>query len=236
MKESNKEVSTEYFIEMNRSRWGFSPGLHLILRLVLTLLPIATLETLWVYEISFLIRFYFLTNFVATLWLISHLFGSYIALCDWLGRKPSFGILRFQHIMYEVTLMGSLMVTIVYWSILHQGNMKLKAKRGIYIQWLAILHHIIPIFWGIVDIMISKYIFKYGDWIYMAYGGFGWTLNNLIQTKLFDRSPYVFLTWEDRNSIYAVLFLFIFIMIFYFAIWALLSLTVRKDVQKQKVN
>ena len=142
---SIETADASVFMNMSRSRFGLSPLTHFLLKLLLCFMPIFIFEFLMYEHIFFLLRFYFLTNLGCTLALMIELLSVYVAFCDLIGKKLSRSFLRVHHLMFELIFVTQVMITIVYWVILHKDNMIAKKDRGDFIIIMSMLHHAIPV-------------------------------------------------------------------------------------------
>mmetsp|Transcript_11125 Transcript_11125/g.12517 ORF Transcript_11125/g.12517 Transcript_11125/m.12517 type:complete len:88 (+) Transcript_11125:523-786(+) len=69
-----------------------------------------------------------------------------------------------------------------------------------------------------MDFVLTNRLILVKDYGYMVSFGLLYTFNNFLQTKLFDREPYVFLTWESYDSLTAVAVIVVAMTLAYFGI------------------
>ena len=119
-------------------------------------------------------------------------------------KTVSLVYLRASHILQEFGVVMQILIFIIYWSQIHFKIQDYINQGGLTRRIYFITVHIIPNAWIVIDFIISKYQMHWNDVIYFVALSIVYAINNLIQTKCFERLPYPFLQWNSFDCIYVV--------------------------------
>ena len=119
-----------------------------------------------------------------------------------------------QYIM-EFTLNMQVIITVVYWSVLHEWLMNIIADKPILI-FINIWIHILPFVVMAINVGLSKIRFKYERWTVTGVTSCVFMVFNFAGVKILGEPLYPFLTWNDFQSIINAVALFAFVIASYF--------------------
>ena len=145
----------------------------------------------------------YLTNWGICLILVSLCVSTYIPYCEDYKKRP--GLMAFNHIILSVAIVLELIVTIVYWTLVHKDVMRRNAGNplALYYQYAA---HTIPTLSCLYNFWATDFLFyrRYSrvlvclTTIYLSV--------NCLTTKMTGNISYWFLRFDDLLSLYICLF------------------------------
>ena len=106
-------------------------------------------------------------------------------------------------ILMELALPCQLLITVIYWTLLHTHMEEELKKKGIedsVIYFIFVFVHIQPFLTILIQIYISKIRFIGSHRFYMIILGIIYLPVNFIGTKYYGEPIYPFMTWEDYKS------------------------------------
>ena len=145
----------------------------------------------------------YLTNWGICIVLVSLSVSTYVPLCRDYKRQP--GLMAFNHLMMSLSIVVELVVTFVYWTMVHKQVMKSNEGNlpAIYYAYAA---HIIPSLTCLYNFLVTDFLFyrSYSAVLFILTGVY--LSVNCIKTKLTGNIAYWFLRFDDMLSIYVVIF------------------------------
>ena len=203
---SNRCATRDAMMEMEQLRFNISESNYLKFKVVALLVPNLILDFWSIYMSGATSKVYYLTCIGITLVTISLILSCYISYWKIHNQYISTGVLRVSHILFEISFTYQLLITVVYWSLLHSTAPFQEGfrTRGLPYYIYSCWNHSGPIFCMAVQFVMYKKVFITSDLKYLIGFGLSYILNNFLQTKWFVREPYFFLTWEGIDSLAAV--------------------------------
>ena len=153
-------IPEEQLIRMHKPRFDLMDSTVLLYQILFWIAPSLCLEAYWFYETSFAIRTYYLTQIGVSLVTISWLISTYLTYAKVKGVEVSYRLRRINHLWFEITFTIQILITVVYWAVLHfqiQDYIKSRGPNFIYYMiWL----HSVPMVWiGIEFLLTSQIVF-----------------------------------------------------------------------------
>ena len=177
-------------------------------------------------------KFYYLTWIGITTVTISLFLSSYITYARIHNIHLSTRFLKISHVLFEIAFTYQLIITSVYWLFLHDTFQDYFRQNGILTYIYNCWNHTGPMFCMAMQFLLCKKEMFLSDLSYLLIYGFAYIFNNFIQTKLFEREPYFFLTWEGLDSIAAVLVIFVATLVVYYMIAKVSQIIFNKNRMK----
>ena len=163
---------------------------------------------------------------------ISLFLSSYITYARIHNIHLSTRFLKISHVLFEIAFTYQLIITSVYWLFLHDTYQDYFRQNGILTYIYNCWNHTGPMFCMVMQFLLCKKEMFLSDLSYLLIYGFAYIFNNFIQTKLFEREPYFFLTWEGLDSIAAVLVIFVATLVVYYMIAKVSQIIFNKNRMK----
>ena len=114
--------------------------------------------------------------------------------------------LAIHHILYTTAIIFNIVTVSVYWTLIHEGNMKTLRKEGIYCKILQqITVHITPGIACFINTLITNTVLTRKMALPLLTFGAFYLVVNFVQVKTSGKPVYDFLTWEDSTSLILVL-------------------------------
>lgn len=107
--------------------------------------------------------------------------------------------------LFEIAFATQLIVFVVYWVAIHNQIKQYIDSKGEWFRIYMCALHIVPFVCIFIDFVISQQVIYMRDIKFMLIFGVVYTFNNFLQTKMFVRKPYPFMTWEGVDSLVAFL-------------------------------
>ena len=216
---------------MEQLRFNISNISYLKFKIVILLLPNLFLDIWSIYMSGATSKVYYLTCIGITTVTISLLLSCYISYWKIKNTFVPASILRFSHIIFEIAFTYQLLITIVYWALLHKtfSFQEKFVRRGLPYYIYSWWNHSGPILWMMDQFIMHKKVFITSDLKYLIAFGLSYVFNNFLQTKLWVREPYFFLTWEGIDSLAAVGVIWIVSLVIYFPLAKFSELVSEKE-------
>ena len=209
-------VSEEELINMLKPRFNLKDRTVLLCQFIFWVIPSIIMEIYSYSEVGFKNKTYYLTQIGASLVTISSIISTYLIYAKINKIVITNRLRRINHLLFEITFAAQILITIVYWSVLHfqiQDFIKSKGPNFIYYM---IWNHTIPMLWIWTEFLLSSQIIFVKDLKYIILFGLIYSFNNFLQTKLVaGKLPYPFMTWKDYNSLVSVGIILMFFWIIY---------------------
>ena len=232
--EYNYAFSEEELINMHRSRFDMKDCTLFKYQILFWIIPNLWMESYIFYETAIVLRTYFLTLLGVSLVTISWMISTYITYAKIKGVEVSYKLRRLNHLWFEVTFSIQILITIVYWTVLHIQSQEYFKSRGPYFVYYMIWVHTVPMIWIGAEYLLTSQIVFLRDLKYIILFGLIYSLNNFLQTKLIEgRRPYPFMTWKSWDSLVSVGVILIFFAIMYF-ITAKLTQKLSKNIKNKE--
>ena len=217
--QSEYAISEELLIKMHTPRFELKDSTVLVFQILFWLVPNLILDAYSFYETSFAIKTYYLTQIGVTLVSISWLISTYITYLKTSGQEISTRLRRINHLWFEVTFTIQVLITIVYWGVLHhQLGDFIKSKGPYFIYYMIWLHSVPMVCIGTEFALTSQIVFM-RDYKYILGFGLVYCLNNFLQTKLCSgRRPYPFMKWDELDSLVSAVVIVLFFTFKYFIV------------------
>ena len=215
MVDSDIAISNKQLHHFHKSRFGGDYTL-LILRILFYLGPTLYTEYITIPLTSWRGRTYYFTQISLSLVTFISILSVIISLMKILSIQIPRKMLRTYQILFQITFTSQTMVFVVYWtSIHHTIDVLLVGKPEGYLFYIWIVH-IVPFLACCVELLIARPVVVLSEIKYILGFQIVYTLNNFIQTKLFDWLPYPFMMWEDYTSLIACFIIAGVTALFYF--------------------
>ena len=117
--------------------------------------------------------------------------------------KNKISLLGWNHIIFELTLILELVITVVYWTIIHHVIIVEEVLELVIFQLYLV--HAFPFFSMVVNFLITDVVLIRSHQVKFLYIALIYLLVNFAATKIRGKPVYHFLTWEDLNSLYIFL-------------------------------
>jgi len=121
----------------------------------------------------------------------------------------SYGLLAIHHLLYTIVIVMQIVVTSVYWSLMHEGLMKKyegKLKQQIVNGYLI---HIIPQIICFSNAYMTNTVLSSKLLKIVVIGGVFFSINNCASTLMRGKPVYPILPWDSMNSVYFCIVLLI---------------------------
>jgi len=131
--------------------------------------------------------------------------------------KSPWCLWKWSTVLSQMALLYEVIVTIVYWTVIHGMAWELKSKMGKLVPFIMIANHTVPIFLVLIEFCLNSLVYEI-SFLYVAelpviiiYG-----IINLILTKVKGKPVYPVMSWDSVESVlFAVGILPILILIAY---------------------
>ena len=198
-------ISRDELMEMEDLRYNINEKHYLTFKIMVLLIPNLFLDIWSVYMSGAAYKVYYLTWIGITTVTISLFLSSYITYARVHDLHVSTRLLKISHVIFEIAFTYQLIITSVYWMLLHDTYQDYFNEHGLVTYIYSWWNHSGPMACMIIQFLLCKKEMFLSDLSYLLIYGLAYVLNNFVQTKLFDREPYFFLTWEGFDSIAAVI-------------------------------
>ena len=169
--------------------------------------------------------FYFFTNW-ALLFTIFYISVSVFAA----NYTQNMNLLAFHHILFSTSLFANIVVTTIYWPLLHSQYISIEEIAANPIR-IAVAYgmHSMPIIGSIYNFRTIDAVLKASHAKALIPGVAVYLYTNYIATRLSGQNLYWFLTWEDWRSAFVVIGLYTLLPgAFHLCAWLTIKLRPRK--------
>ena len=145
----------------------------------------------------------YLTNWGIVMVLISLCASAYLPYCKDYKKCP--GLMAFNHIMLSLAIVTEIIVSIVYWSVIHKDVME-KSKGNSELMFYNYISHILPNIACAYNFLVTDFLFYrgYSRFLFIMTGVYLFV--NFLKTKMTGNVAYWFLRFDDLLSVYICIF------------------------------
>mmetsp|Transcript_18641 Transcript_18641/g.17727 ORF Transcript_18641/g.17727 Transcript_18641/m.17727 type:complete len:145 (+) Transcript_18641:318-752(+) len=111
--------------------------------------------------------------------------------------------MAWHHLLFELSLILNIVITVVYWSLLHEELVLFYADDDLRFFQVCVVH-LLPLCCSIINLFITDIVFIQSHAYYLLYVAVVYSAVNFVSTKMKGEPVYSFLTWEDSNSLIMV--------------------------------